>query len=104
MPFGKYRGVPLGGIPSDYLDWVLRNLVRLRPGLRFAIQRILQDRECEPLELVPQPNDLPALIGQWYHGLVMDYHPDRGGHPEAMRAINEAHKRLQEVVKQSDDG
>lgn len=27
MPFGKYKGVPLSSVPSDYLRWFLENIV-----------------------------------------------------------------------------
>jgi hypothetical protein len=23
MPFGKYKGIPMGEVPSDYLDWLI---------------------------------------------------------------------------------
>jgi hypothetical protein len=36
MPFGCHKGELLSGIPSDYLDWLLRN-VRIGRGLRAAI-------------------------------------------------------------------
>jgi curved DNA-binding protein CbpA len=38
------------------------------------------------------------MIRQWYRGLVLDFHPDRGGSHEAMQAINEAHERLRKLA------
>jgi hypothetical protein len=49
MPFGKYKGLTLGWIVEhqpDYLDWVLENCDHLRPRLRSAIERVLE--ECAP--------------------------------------------------------
>ena len=48
MPFGQYRGVSLASIAADdpkYLEWVLANVSRLRPGLRKAIQAALESRD-----------------------------------------------------------
>jgi curved DNA-binding protein CbpA len=42
---------------------------------------------------------LNDVIDRWYRGLVMDYHPDRGGSKEAMQAVNDAHDRLRKLVE-----
>jgi curved DNA-binding protein CbpA len=39
-------------------------------------------------------------VDGWYRGLVLKYHPDRGGSHEAMVAINDAHERLVALVEQ----
>ena len=36
MPFGKYKGVKIENIPSDYLEWILEN-VTLRDTLQDEI-------------------------------------------------------------------
>ena len=37
MPFGKYKNRPLTEIPTNYMQWVLRNCVNLDPDLKDAI-------------------------------------------------------------------
>ena len=37
MPFGKYKGLPLADIPTDYLVWVLENCDNVTFNLRTAI-------------------------------------------------------------------
>ena len=33
-----------------------------------------------------------------FRNLALKYHPDRGGSPEAMRALNEFHEQIQELL------
>jgi len=44
------------------------------------------------------PVDWSRLITRWYRELALDFHPDRGGHPEAMKAINVVTDRLRELL------
>jgi hypothetical protein len=102
MPFGKYAGQELEGLPTSYLLWVFRTRRTLPPGVRQAVWRILDGRGfAGPALADPPPGPFPdwsALIRQWYRGLVLDYHPDRGGPHEAMQIINEAHERLRKLA------
>jgi hypothetical protein len=101
MPFGKHAGKPLVEVPTPYLLWLLRARRHLDPALRLAIYRVLDERGLSypMLDDHPQPLiDWPFVIRQWYRGLVLDYHPDRGGSHLAMQAINEAHLRLSKLV------
>jgi hypothetical protein len=47
------------------------------------------------------PADWVSLVRQWYRQLCLDFHPGRGGSVEAMQAINEAHRRLQNLLRAS---
>src|SRR5262249_31012679 len=54
--FGKYKGVPLPDVPSDYLAWALRT-VRLSSGIRQAIAAELASRGAVvPPPPPPNPN------------------------------------------------
>jgi Putative quorum-sensing-regulated virulence factor len=44
MPWGKYKGVPLRRIPSDYLQWLLANATSMHPALRDDIWSVLSWR------------------------------------------------------------
>ncbi len=39
MPFGKYKGLPLGQVPIDYIQWLLRQQ-DIDPYLREALEQI----------------------------------------------------------------
>jgi hypothetical protein len=108
LTFGKYVGQPLSQVPSSYLAWMLNELRGLDHRLRDAVRRELArrtgsrgQRTGEGARANPEPGlpaNLPAILRTWYHGLVMKYHPDRGGTKEAMQAINEANDRLRKLV------
>jgi hypothetical protein len=98
MPFGKFRGEDLADIPDGYLNWLLDEC-NLRPRLRNAVKRELETRDEDAALCRCMAPVLPeSLIWDWYRGLAMDYHPDRGGSVEAMKVINEAHARLKKLV------
>ena len=42
--------------------------------------------------------DWSRIIRQWLHEMALEFHPDRGGHVEAMKAINIAADRLKELT------
>jgi Putative quorum-sensing-regulated virulence factor len=48
IPFGKYRGHRLDGVPADYLRWATNNLERLSPSLKIAMRDELTRRDAEP--------------------------------------------------------
>lgn len=39
-----------------------------------------------------------GIVSKWYREMAMKFHPDRGGHHEAMVAINFAYERLKEML------
>jgi len=98
MPFGKYRNVELEEIPESYLLWVLDNC-DIGTTLRRAIQRELQ------VSGEPSPAAEPALavdvVGVWYRRLAMEFHPDRGGSHDAMKAVNRGRELLTEMLEET---
>lgn len=98
MPWGKYRDWPLSDVPASYLAWCLEEC-DLKPVLREAIRRQLADR-FGLLTAVRETRlaEKRGAIDGWYRSLCLDYHPDRGGSHEAMLAINDAHRRLKDLV------
>lgn len=60
MPFGKYKGNPLAGVPDDYLRWVL-GLDRVSKATHEAILRHLTLKcEAPPIDIEPLPAAEPA--------------------------------------------
>ena len=47
MPFGKYRGVLMANVPSDYLIWIYENMEGLFPDLRSYIENNMDALELE---------------------------------------------------------
>lgn len=105
FPFGKHRGKPLPDIPNGYLAWVLREC-DLDPWLRAAVQCELQRRLDVAYGPSPGPGpgfhppvQLGEIIRRWHREMALEFHPDRGGSNEAMKAINRAVERLRELVE-----
>jgi hypothetical protein len=42
MPFGKHKGKPLGEVPKDYLQWLLRKADRMDSDTREAVEIVLK--------------------------------------------------------------
>jgi hypothetical protein len=61
LPFGRYRGVALGDVPTSYLAWALANL-KLSSGLRAALADELTSRGVTPPP-APPPRPLPSCPG-----------------------------------------
>jgi len=43
--------------------------------------------------------EVKEIIKEWFSTLSRKFHPDRGGHPERMVALNEAHSELKRLFK-----
>ena len=96
MPWGKYRGRELSQTPDSYLLWVLDHCDYISPTLKNAIeeQLNLKNSHVHP----PAPPPWTSLLQGWYRQLALDFHPDRGGTNEEMRAITEAYSRLKKLL------
>lgn len=95
MPFGKYKGVEILELPSNYILYALETF-DLPEELTISLTQIFYDR------LINLPNcggyfenmvlfvgAEPAKVKSIYKALTLKYHPDKGGSHEAMQAINE---------------
>ena len=49
IPFGKYRGQPLEDVPTDYLEWCLREM-DLRPALAEEMEAQIRMRAGEGVQ------------------------------------------------------
>lgn len=99
MPFGKYKGRPLYELPDDYLEWLSTR--ELRGTLKSAVIRELRKRTG--IETAhPGPSgallDVRGIAAAWYRRLAVEFHPDKGGSHEAMKAINRGRDLLLELV------
>src|SRR5262245_58426400 len=110
MPLGKYQGMPVGDVPSGYLEWVLRDTEKLDPRLRQRIEQELKERSSwtppppppppPPPSSGKQSNEAPrggstvgrdALrdkVDRCYRRVSGKCHPDRGGTDEVMQEVN----------------
>jgi|SRR6516162_9625581 hypothetical protein len=99
MPWGKHKGRPLEEIPVDYLGWLLDEAENMKPWLREAVRQEFERRLAGPAGSGNGlPANLPDIVRTWYRKLTLDYHPDRGGSNEAMKALNDAHDRLKKAL------
>lgn len=98
MPFGKYRGYRLSAIPIDYIEWL--STIELRPSLKAAVKAELERRSVNADESDRDPEiDLKQIADQMRRRLAMEFHPDRGGSHEAMKASNRAYEVLMEIYE-----
>jgi hypothetical protein len=76
MPFGKHAGKPLPDVPTDYLEWALKE-TKLGSGLRAAVVAELGQRGVA----VPaaQPGPPPACRRCGDAGQVLTWERDRNG-------------------------
>jgi hypothetical protein len=101
MPFGRHRGRPLSAIPTDYLHWL--KTIDTEPWLRNAVEAELLRRYGRTAAGGPaSPPALPwdKIVSTWFGRLALRFHPDRGGHPERMVALNLAREELVKVIEE----
>lgn len=99
MPFGQFRGLPIGDLPDDYLDWLM-TLDDLREPLRSGVEREWRARHADSVGLEPDiANVATEIVTAGYRALAKQHHPDVGGDAEAMRRLNEAVAALRAFIE-----
>ena len=102
MRFGKHKGQAIDDIPLSYLRWLIENVRDLDEQTREAIKERFNGRShsTSPPPSPPPPSP-PAssskfeqVVRAWHRLMTKKYHPDRGGHHEAMVAVNEERRTL----------
>lgn len=123
LSFGKYKNKRLSKIPTDYLEWCRDKCDSLTDDVRRAVEEELAERTAAAAEEKAEPasgkGETPVaraprvsplgqtLVGEvrmMYRNLALKYHPDRGGSPEAMKALNEFHETLQDLLTRTFSG
>ena len=93
MPFGKFSGLPLADIPTNYLTWLL-GLDDLRDPLKGAAWSEYR-RRVDAQEAPAAALDMDR-VKRVYRTLAMEFHPDRqGGNGDVMKGINLFYEALQ---------
>jgi Putative quorum-sensing-regulated virulence factor len=104
MPFGRYKGVELDEIPTQYLEWLARN-VDLRGLLRGAVldqfelhrrnlgrdQRANHTFSTDAVTIQVARKDLELTAQVFNFGFrraARVFHPDAGGDASVMIALN----------------
>ena len=102
MSFGKYKGRDINDIPLSYLRWLIENVDILGPRVRETIKARLgeQPRSTSPPPPPPSPSGFDQVIRAWHRLMTKKYHPDRGGHHEAMVAVNDGAELFRDLAKQ----
>jgi hypothetical protein len=104
MKFGKYKGIELEDLPNTYLAWLVA--IDLREPLRSAVDREYEFRYARPfapassgLAIRLPFEQLPLarrVFDLGYRTLARRLHPDHGGNPAQMLALNALAKNLRE--------
>jgi hypothetical protein len=91
-------------VPTSYFRWCASECECIDPWLLATVKEELHRRQVQAERQRDEPGraitNLRGLVDSWYRGLVLKYHPDRGGSHEAMVAINDAKDRLMALVDQ----
>lgn len=104
MPWGKFRGQDLAQIPLDYIVWALEHAASVEPRLRTALvdevgKRLGLVRPSPPrTERPTNEGTVAAVFDRWFRAAVMRFHPDRGGDPQLMAALNNLRDEFRDVV------
>jgi uncharacterized protein (DUF3820 family) len=105
MPFGKHAGERVEDLPTDYLHWCLKNVAKLDPRLRKAMETTLGMPASQPAaDIKPVVAKVEDRLKMWYRRATMKYHPDRGGSNEIQRVVNECYESLSEVISEIGGG
>jgi Putative quorum-sensing-regulated virulence factor len=111
MPWGKHAGTDLEDVPLSYLVWVLEACDNVRPALRREIQTVVGARlgltresaaganghgggagrwAPPPRQSPPAADVVEELVVTGRRALALKHHPDHGGSPTRMQALNAA--------------
>ena len=102
MPFGRFKGLPVTELPTEYLVWLLR-AVDLREPLRSALR---VEATARGLTGDPGPALAPGrawaedLIGAGLRVLARQHHPDAGGDVRTMQQVNAAASWLRDRARE----
>lgn len=101
MPWGKHRGKPVDELPVSYVVWVLTECDNVSSYLEEALfLRVKEwlEEEIGRIEADSSNNRKPAdVIASWFRQMSREFHPDRGGTNDGMRAINRGYELLQQL-------
>ncbi len=118
LGFGKYREVPLDQVPESYLFWVLEQRW-VWDSTKAMVERELDDRQWqqrfqqayeagrkareEQQAAHREPRGVDGVVAleivkRGYRSLALEAHPDKGGDPEEMKAVNAAATWLRGTV------
>ena len=77
MPFGKYRGTPIGEVPTSYLSWLLRSIKLRDPQLEFEVQLEWLSRCAQHEHTYSEQTASRHVTGQRHdpHRSRHDHHP-----------------------------
>ena len=125
---GKYAGEPLYDVPLSYLKWAVKNMDSLSASDKAAIRTEIYRQEerrsdqgyggqgggwqMPPLPPIGglrlpaggDPETAVELIRAGRRALALKYHPDHGGNPARMLAVNVVSDYLESTLKQLTGG
>jgi len=90
MPFGKYKGVYISEIPTNYLVYAIEEFdlpEELQTGIRDEVLGRLGPISSDTVDIFNRVKNV-------YRTLCKKYHPDAGGSTGEMQAINEFYNSL----------
>jgi hypothetical protein len=107
MPFGRFKGVDIQDLPSDYLSWLVEN-IELRQPLLEAVDHEVKARKRatddqshhsarERRKILPstslrlssdQVNLVREIVEAGYRAVARRCHPDAGGDAHEMVRLN----------------
>lgn len=94
MPFGKFKGELIQDLPANYLTYAL-----IEFDLPYDIKKVMFDSLMAHIngDLFISENEIGSdKINKVYKQLSFKYHPDKGGSTEAMQAINDFRRMINE--------
>jgi uncharacterized protein (DUF3820 family) len=95
MPWGKFKGQRIIDLPPNYLTYSLIEFdlpIELR---QLMIKVLLQ--HIDPYNQINSFENIESeKVKNVYKKLCLKYHPDKGGNTEAMQAINDFRRMLNE--------